>query len=223
MHRGEPPKEPRCNPPPADLYCHGESRPDTPALCRGPGASEESPSSSSSPVLPSATSGWISRETPTQLPSGDTAEPGSSQTTPCPARWLMANRPLTKYAPLSCKALLQVHHKGSGSQSSLMMEASGPAGASREHDTRQLHAWRRGSWARPSNGARGYKQDGPSSWRHRRLPLLVILNAENANGSSHVRGRPGRRPIHQYAYGSPRPATVASSASWCSTTARATC
>jgi len=33
-----------------------------------------------------------------------------------------------------------------------MMEASGLPERPREHDTRRLHAWRRGSWAGPSNG-----------------------------------------------------------------------
>jgi hypothetical protein len=38
-------------------------------------------------------------------------------------------------------------------------DASRPAGASRNHDTRRLHAIAAGSWARPSNGPGGYKKD----------------------------------------------------------------
>jgi hypothetical protein len=51
-----------------------------------------------------------------------------------------------------------------------------PAGASRGHDTRQRTPWRRGSWARPSNGPEPPTQHGTLSWRQTRHPTEPVDN-----------------------------------------------
>ena len=75
------------------------------------------------------------------------------------------------------------------------MNVSGPAGASREHDTRQLHAMAPRSWARPSNGPEAASRMRLALLRPRPYPRHVEHRPVSPAVRPRGRGLPGHDEV----------------------------